>query len=536
MCKLILIVLSAVMPAGFALATVYHVPGQYSTIQTAVNVCGAGDTVMVAPGTYVENIQMREGVNLIGSGAENTIIDGGGAADVITAYQVNTVLIEGFAVQNSQQGGSSPGNIGVFLNPRSSAGTKIVRNCIVRNNGKGIDIWNDFGGTAYIEGNLIINNIYDGFDPYLGTVYLTNNTIAANGRCGYRDWSGGGAVYIKNNIIANNGQYGIYKHRDTPVFISYNDVHNNPSGNYMEGYSGPPVPFVPNPGTGEIQVNPLFAGGTPFDYHLTWANYPVPDSTKSPCIDSGDPALPLDPDSTRADMGCYYFDQGPAAPLVIRLTPHNPPIIVPAGGGSFGFTAALENTTISAINFDAWSEVILPNGAAYGPLIMRAGLTIPAGATISRVINQYVPMNAPSGDYSYVGKVGNYPDSVIHSSAFPFTKLAGDGAPNHHQGWSVYGWFGDDEFSTPDVCALLTAYPNPFNPSTVLSFELRDAGFVRLAVYDIAGREAASLVNGHLSSGRHEIAFKGGELASGMYFARLQAENVRRTVKLLFIK
>jgi len=45
------------------------------------------------------------------------------------------------------------------------------------------------------------------------------------------------------------------------------------------------------------------------NYHLSWANYPISDSTKSPCIDAGDPSSPLDPDGTIADMGAYYFYQ-----------------------------------------------------------------------------------------------------------------------------------------------------------------------------------------------------------------------------------
>ena len=56
------------------------------------------------------------------------------------------------------------------------------------------------------------------------------------------------------------------------------------------------------------------------DFHLTWANFPIPDSTKSPCIDTGDPNSPLDPDSTRTDMGAYYFDQGIHANFIANPT------------------------------------------------------------------------------------------------------------------------------------------------------------------------------------------------------------------------
>jgi hypothetical protein len=62
-------------------------------------------------------------------------------------------------------------------------------------------------------------------------------------------------------------------------------------------------------GIGNIDADPLFADSINSDFHLTWVNFPVPDSTRSPCIDAGDPESPFDPDSTTADMGAFYFDQ-----------------------------------------------------------------------------------------------------------------------------------------------------------------------------------------------------------------------------------
>jgi hypothetical protein len=62
-------------------------------------------------------------------------------------------------------------------------------------------------------------------------------------------------------------------------------------------------------GTGCIDQDPFFLDPVSGDFHLTWDNFPVPDSTRSPCIDSGDPASPQDPDSTRADMGAFHFHQ-----------------------------------------------------------------------------------------------------------------------------------------------------------------------------------------------------------------------------------
>ena len=74
----------------------------------------------------------------------------------------------------------------------------------------------------------------------------------------------------------------------------------------------------------------------------------------------------------------------------------------------------------------------------------------------------------------------------------------------------------------PDGFRLSPAYPNPFNATTVISFELRDASFVSLAVYDITGREVSTLVNGFESAGVHSVIWDAEVFSSGIYFVRLE--------------
>jgi len=81
---------------------------------------------------------------------------------------------------------------------------------------------------------------------------------------------------------------------------------------------------------------------------------------------------------------------------------------------------------------------------------------------------------------------------------------------------------GNESYSPDDFS--LTAYPNPFNPSTVISFELRAASFVELAVYNIQGREVSIVVNEYLSAGAHSVIFNAADLPSGVYLYRLTAE------------
>jgi hypothetical protein len=82
----------------------------------------------------------------------------------------------------------------------------------------------------------------------------------------------------------------------------------------------------------------------------------------------------------------------------------------------------------------------------------------------------------------------------------------------------------------------LTAYPNPFNPSTVISISLKKEAVTELTVFDRNGREVAKLQKGKLSAGTHQYTFEGSELSSGVYFCRLVSDGItaaRRKVVLL---
>jgi len=79
-------------------------------------------------------------------------------------------------------------------------------------------------------------------------------------------------------------------------------------------------------------------------------------------------------------------------------------------------------------------------------------------------------------------------------------------------------------------------YPNPFNPTTTIKYELPKAAHVILTVFDILGREVSVLVNDRRSAGVYEIKFDGSNLASGVYFYRLQAEDFIQSKRLLILK
>ena len=88
----------------------------------------------------------------------------------------------------------------------------------------------------------------------------------------------------------------------------------------------------------------------------------------------------------------------------------------------------------------------------------------------------------------------------------------------------------------PAAFALLQNYPNPFNPTTVISYQIASAGKVSLKVYDLLGREVATLVNELKSAGSYTATFNAINLASGVYFYRLQAGSFTQTKRLVLLK
>ncbi len=79
-------------------------------------------------------------------------------------------------------------------------------------------------------------------------------------------------------------------------------------------------------------------------------------------------------------------------------------------------------------------------------------------------------------------------------------------------------------------------HPNPFNPSTALTYQLPAAGFVTLRVYDMIGRVVSTLVSERQNAGEHSVTFIGGSLPSGVYFYQLNAGNLVQTKKMVLLK
>jgi hypothetical protein len=79
-------------------------------------------------------------------------------------------------------------------------------------------------------------------------------------------------------------------------------------------------------------------------------------------------------------------------------------------------------------------------------------------------------------------------------------------------------------------------YPNPFNPTTMISYSVPTASFVRLSVYDVLGRKVADLVNGYRDAGSYNVSFNGENLPSGIYLYRFTAGNFSHTGRMTLLK
>ncbi len=225
--------------------------------------------------------------------------------------------------------------------------------------------------------------------------------------------------------------------------------------------------------------------------------------------------------------------------IEVTLTPYNPPIVIPSGGGSFDFNAQIENTGTSAQTFDVWIMVEAIGIGWVGPLFAVYDFTLSGGIAIERDRTQVVPGHINSGTYRYELRAGDYPDDIWAYDNFTFEK-SGPG-----EGLSIEEWtnFGEEynmveKGNTPTEFALLTACPNPFNPTTTIRFGLPVASRVKLEIYDIIGRrvEVGLAPTRTYQPGYHEVTFDASHLPSGVYFAKLSACAGTQTQKLLLVK
>ena len=334
-----------------AVARILNVPWEYATIQNAINNALEGDTVLVQPGTYEENI-IFTGTNIVlgslflttsdTSYISSTMIDGGGTSTVVAIVngENRSTIVTGFTIQHGQGAGSpvySGGGItchdlssptistNYIINNASfhgggiscrNASNPLIEGCKISDNTSyitsgGVFCWDDCmpiiryctisNNDADLGGGIYIDNS----DPMIYNCTLSGNSATDEGGGIGLDQAGG---EIKNTIVeGSTGDGGIYFDNLSTTLIKYCDFYNNQNGSFT-GSVPTGLGCIDTVNANDdscdcfcnIFMDPCFVNPLLRDYHLL---------AESPCIDAGDPNAPLDPDGTVADIGAFYYNQ-----------------------------------------------------------------------------------------------------------------------------------------------------------------------------------------------------------------------------------
>ncbi len=182
--------------------------------------------------------------------------------------------------------------------------------------------------------------------------------------------------------------------------------------------------------------------------------------------------------------------------------------------------AQLDWTTVSETNsLGFYVERKGQNDGAYATV---SNLIPGAGTSLQEHNYQWTDTKVTNGVYNYRLRSVDLDGTTTYSNAIT-VKVSG-----------VLG-VGDTR-SLPTQFALQQNYPNPFNPSTVINYELPKAVYVRLVVYDMLGREVATLINGTQDAGYKSVQFNAANLPSGIYTYRLTAGTYVEVKKMALLK
>lgn len=477
-----IMVISVIMLFSAGQATIINIPDDYPFIQQGINASSDGDTVLVQPGTYIENVNFN-GHNVVlaslflttgdTSYISQTIIDGDYDNAVVTIEndESDPCMIAGFTIRNGWFLYYDAIPVGGILCDNSNP--VICNNIIINNLGCGIACDNT---SATIRDNIISYNegMAGGgiFCIEFGEFIITNNLISNNIATGHLPIMGGGGIYgwhtsmtINNNKIINNqaeSDGGGIMLFETPNLIHHNLIAGN------QAYRGGGIACFNSSGT--MNNNTItgnfadLAGGVmaedtsgisyiDFFNNILWA----------------DSSLDLNYEivSTNVELDVSYCDIGDSLWIGDGNISEDPLFIDP-GNGDFSLMA--ESPCIDAGD----------PGAPYDP------------------------------------------DSTI----------ADMGCFYYDQQVNI------DEFTgvLPTKTLLFKNYPNPFNASTLIRYELPNQSQVSIEVYDLLGRMVSALYTGSQAAGRHKIVWRADDLSSGIYLYKIQAGDYTETKKMVLLK
>lgn len=534
-------------------AAIRDVPSVYPTIQEGILAAENGDTVLVAEGEYFENLDFRGRSIVVGSlfvvdsdieHVPNTIINGSQPVDADTGSVVriingedSTTALIGFTItggtgtkfrdQSDQQFYVEGGGVLIENSDPLIAYNFIMYNEATRDPDGTVSAGG--GGIRYgycaprIHNNVIMYNTgrYGaGVVSFFADGELQHNAIANNE--GGQDYGGGGlwiggAGHATTLINCNiTGNASALSGGGIRLFAGVLNAHSN-------------IIWGNRANTGSQQV-----GGATGNLHLDYncvsgghagldnvADYPMFLTNNmrlhpmSPCIDTGNPDNAWnDEDETRNDMGIFG---GPGSTWY-------PP---------FGD----QQLVIPTLEYELVGEpqvahIPLLNYGVIGVTVDSLTLVVGEEILIDDELLEVRPFNADTVFVRrpHIGEQTIFDTLEIYHSD--------EDVPNPVR-ITLFA-VGTSAVESPAIVpadfALYPAFPNPFNPSTMIRFTLPHEEFVSLTVHDLQGREVAKLMQSRLAAGEHAITWNAANLASGTYFTTLQAGKWHSNQKLLLLK
>ncbi|UCC78958.1 MAG: T9SS type A sorting domain-containing protein [Candidatus Zixiibacteriota bacterium] len=479
-------------------ATVIHVPGDYPTIQQGIDACSDYDTVMVANGTYLENINIPLPLSLIGQNRDSVIIDGSGVGDVIL-IDTSYVFVSNFTITNS---GSDVEDAGIELSYTADC---VIDYCKFEDNYSGISMYGaanncisrcEFSDQVYgiyfrdiIPGpmlsnisNTVQNSIIQNSDSFgvnfshvLGS-YHRSNLIAGNriinNDTGISSITCQGNTFIFNQIETSN-HYGIHHSRCICGGELNHFDHNN---------------FISNNGDSVQAID--FGSGSDYWYSITeeegnyWSDYTGPDTNGNGIGD-----IPYDIDGGE-EQDLY--------PLMLPLKSEISGVVSDGSDPIAGVYVQALGTSV-----DDYTD----NNGFYSLDGLGAGM-------------YDIGFLHPLYQSVYERGVPATLDNITNLDVVmdPITEVSENNAP------------------MPTGYMLLKNYPNPFNASTTIRYSLQIKSEVTLSVYNLLGQGVETLFEGTQNPGEHTLNWDASHLPSGIYFAKLEAAEQTKNIKMVLLK
>ncbi len=514
------------------------------SIQSAIDISLAGDSIYVAPGVYRQHIATSIELTFIGSGIDESVIDLSDTSASLHVFEIgNNCIVKNFTILANDESTclriTGASDIAVISNNKISGNQGIstnYSNTIIDNNiftdcDVSIHPYGSFTETnhALISENImssegscinctfpqdftILNNIMYSAAPAGGkalfvagkdslcvknNIYLPVSTLYS-----FAQFSTDMKGYFINNVVIGNNTEAAFNLSGKSV-VKNNVVINSEKGfrygsegerefkyNYHWNVETPYINFVPDSTNRELY--PMFVDPDSGDYHL---------QAFSPLINAGDPGI-LDPDGSRSDAGLYggpfgeaytYLDLPPALPGNIAMV-FNPD----------SSEITITWTENHEADFDHYN---IYTGSTENFLTDTARL---ASSQTKREFRDNIT-GITSSRYYRVTSLDNQENESEASEAAGI----------------VITTTGKIETVAPDDFRLFQNYPNPFNPETVISFRLQKGGNVKLVIYDLKGEKVTELLNESRDEGYYEIRFslKDFPLASGIYIYRIDIKS-----------